>query len=138
MSTFGSVSAGTTIDKALVGLSNVDNTSDSSKPVSTAQATAIALKQALPVVQTATPTTASTVTINAATNVMCINPAGTLVALTISLPTASYDGQLLVIIFSQAVTTITLSGVSSLSALTTAALGLTRYLIYSSLLTKWC
>jgi hypothetical protein len=34
-----------TLDKAAVGLSNVDNTSDANKPVSTAQATAIALKQ---------------------------------------------------------------------------------------------
>lgn len=36
-----------TLDKAAVGLNNVDNTSDSNKPVSTAQATAIALKEAL-------------------------------------------------------------------------------------------
>lgn len=34
-----------TLDKTAVGLSNVDNTSDLSKPVSTAQATAIALKE---------------------------------------------------------------------------------------------
>ena len=34
-----------TLDKTAVGLSNVDNTSDASKPVSTAQATAIALKE---------------------------------------------------------------------------------------------
>jgi len=34
-----------TIDKASVGLGNVDNTSDANKPVSTAQAAAIALKQ---------------------------------------------------------------------------------------------
>lgn len=33
-----------TIDKTFVGLSNVDNTSDANKPVSTAQATAIGLK----------------------------------------------------------------------------------------------
>jgi len=34
-----------TLDKSAVGLSNVDNTSDANKPVSTAQATAIALKE---------------------------------------------------------------------------------------------
>jgi hypothetical protein len=34
-----------TLDKSAVGLANVDNTSDVNKPVSTAQATAIALKQ---------------------------------------------------------------------------------------------
>jgi hypothetical protein len=34
-----------TLDKSAVGLSNVDNTSDVNKPVSTAQATAIGLKQ---------------------------------------------------------------------------------------------
>jgi hypothetical protein len=34
-----------TLDKSAVGLGNVDNTSDVNKPVSTAQATAIALKQ---------------------------------------------------------------------------------------------
>ena len=34
-----------TLDKSAVGLSNVDNTSDVNKPVSTAQATAIALKE---------------------------------------------------------------------------------------------
>lgn len=34
-----------TLDKTAVGLANVDNTSDANKPVSTAQATAIALKE---------------------------------------------------------------------------------------------
>jgi len=34
-----------TLDKTAVGLSNVDNTTDANKPVSTAQATAIALKE---------------------------------------------------------------------------------------------
>ena len=34
-----------TIDKTFVGLDNIDNTSDANKPVSTAQATALALKQ---------------------------------------------------------------------------------------------
>ena len=38
-------SGNVTIDKTSVGLGNVDNTSDTNKPVSTAQATAIGLKQ---------------------------------------------------------------------------------------------
>jgi hypothetical protein len=37
----------TGITKAMVGLGNVDNTSDANKPVSTAQAAAIALKASL-------------------------------------------------------------------------------------------
>lgn len=38
-------SGGLTLDKSFVGLGNVDNTSDASKPVSTATAAALALKQ---------------------------------------------------------------------------------------------
>jgi hypothetical protein len=89
-------------------------------------------------IQTATPTTGQTVTITNTTNVMVINPAGTLVALTLSFPTGSYDGQSLVVIFSQAVTTVTLAGASLITTFSTAALGLTKYLTWSSALTKWC
>jgi hypothetical protein len=42
---FSELQAGETIDKADVGLSNVDNTADANKPVSDPQATAIGLKQ---------------------------------------------------------------------------------------------
>lgn len=41
--------AWTTLTKTMVGLPNVDNTSDASKPVSTAQQTALNLKQTIPV-----------------------------------------------------------------------------------------
>ena len=41
---FSELQSGETIDKADVGLPNVDNTSDADKPVSTAQATALGLK----------------------------------------------------------------------------------------------
>jgi hypothetical protein len=43
----GELESGDTIDKAIVGLGNVDNTSDANKPVSTLQATSIATKAAL-------------------------------------------------------------------------------------------
>jgi Major tropism determinant N-terminal domain len=52
-----------TADKALVGLSNVDNTSDANKPVSTAQQTALNLKANL-----ASPTFTGTVTLPSTTN----------------------------------------------------------------------
>jgi hypothetical protein len=52
-----------TADKALVGLGNVDNTSDAAKPVSTAQQTALNLKANL-----ASPTFTGTVTLPSTTN----------------------------------------------------------------------
>jgi len=52
-----------TLDKAAVGLANVDNTSDANKPVSTAQQTALNLKANL-----ASPTFTGTVTLPSTTN----------------------------------------------------------------------
>lgn len=117
-----------------VGLANVDNTADASKPVSTAQATAdtavqtaaasdattkAAAAQAasapLPIVTPSSPTTGQT--ISAATGksdeTLYITPAGTLLALTIALPTSANSrvGQTIRGFISQIITGLT-AGVS--------------------------
>lgn len=75
-------------------------------------------------VQYATPTTGQTVTAAATDNYILINPAGTLVALTVVLPPTPYDKQEVTIATSQIITGFTLTSAKSvLSALTTMALG---------------
>lgn len=138
MGKFGDVSATTTVDKTLVGLPNVDNVSNANAPVSSAQATAIALKQTLPVVQTVVPATGDTVSINVATNVFVVNPAAPLLTIFIVFPTGSYDGQQLTCIFPLAIVTVTVSGAALLTTLAGAGTGLIRILTWSTTLSKWC
>jgi hypothetical protein len=58
-----------------------------------------------------TPTTGTTVTIADTSDLAIINPAGTLAALTLTLPTCSsaYDGKLVGATFTQAITSLTVS-----------------------------
>lgn len=138
MANLGDVTANTPLDKTLVGLPNVDNVSNANAPVSTAQATAIGLKQTLPVVQTVVPATGDTVTINAATNVFVVNPAAPLLTLFIVFPTGAYNGQQLTCIFPLAIVTVTVSGAALLTTLAGAGTGLIRILTWSATLSKWC
>lgn len=79
------------LDRSDVGLGNVDNTSDANKPISTATQTVLDAKASLAIVTNSTPTTGQT--INASTGkldeTLYITPAGTLLALTVSLPTSA-------------------------------------------------
>lgn len=92
----------------------------------------------LTIVQEAAPLTGETVTITNTTTVLIVNPAGALLALTLNFPTGKYDGAGLEIIFTQAITTITTSGTTLLTALASSTLGLTRKFVWSSTLSKWC
>lgn len=74
-------------------------------------------------IQYATPTTGQTVTITGGVGVLLINPAGTLVALTVALPSSPADGQSIEIGSSQAITTLTVSNGTIIGTLTTLALG---------------
>jgi len=78
----------------------------------------------LPKKQIATPTTGQTVTIaNQDDDIrLVVNPAGSLLALTIAMPSAPKDGQMVVICCSQIITTLTMTTAGTiLGALTTLA-----------------
>lgn len=85
----GNGSALTGLTKSQVGLSNVDNTADSAKPVSTLQATAIALKSDLRIVSFPTPTTGQTQTFTTtkADHMIACNHIATIAAQTFVFPT---------------------------------------------------
>ena len=70
----------------------------------------------LPKVQYATPTTGQTVTVAAveADVRVIINPAGTLLALTVTMPTAPFTGQKVELCSTQAVTTLTMTAAGTI------------------------
>lgn len=72
-------------------------------------------------VQEVIPLTTNTVTISPSTTILIINPAGTLAALTLSMPTGSYDGQYLRITSRQILSVVTMSGATIVGTLTTIA-----------------
>lgn len=77
-----------------------------------------------PIIQTASPTTGQTVTIPDSSRdvLLYITPAGTLLAMTLALPSDSVSviGQVIRVFFSQAITTLTLANTTP--ALTTVVL----------------
>lgn len=91
-------------------------------------------------IQRAVPTTGQTVTIaNADVDIsLIIEPAGTLLALTVSMPSTPYDGQKVSLMSTQILTGLTLSGGTLVGALTTIAAvnGFASY-VYSSSQSKW-
>lgn len=91
----------------------------------------------LEAVQTAAPTTGQTVTVSAGISAIHINPAGTLAALTITLPSNPVNGQHLIIGTSQILTSLTINGGTIVGTLSTLALGGFAYFIYNSSATKW-
>lgn len=92
----------------------------------------------IPTIQYATPTTGQTVTATASGNVtLLINPAGTLLALTVALNGSPSDGDRLNIASSQAVTTLTMSGGTVIGPLTTAAIGTFATYMYSGSSSNW-
>lgn len=87
------------------------------------------------VTQYAQPTTGGSVTIAANTDVLVIDPAGTLATLTVVLPTG-IDGKDLVICSTQILTALTITG-TIVGTLTTMALGGYARFIYSASAAKW-
>lgn len=89
------------------------------------------------VVQYATPTTGSTVTVVTGTTALLLNPAGTLVALTVALPSSPVDGQSITIATSQILSALTVSGGTLVGTLTTMALGGFARLVYGATAGVW-
>jgi len=84
----GTQQIGSTV-KGLLGLNLIDNTSDINKPISTAQAAGINARIALDSTQNYT--SGSTMTVGNAVNVVQINPASVISALTITLPSTAHN-----------------------------------------------
>lgn len=87
-------------------------------------------------VQAVTPTTGQTIVVAAGTTALLINPAGTLAALTVTLPASPVDGQTITIATSQIITALTVNG-TKVGALTTLALGGYAYYVYGADGAKW-
>jgi hypothetical protein len=92
----------------------------------------------IPIPQEVAPTTGSTVTVNSnGFVVLLINPAGSLLALTIALPSSPTTGDRVEISSTQAITTVTMSGGTISGALTTlAASGKATY-VYGGSAATW-
>lgn len=89
-----------------------------------------------PQMQYAAPTTGQTVTAAAGVDRLLIDPAGTLVALTVVLPASPVDGQLFIIATSQIITSLTITG-TIIGSLSTLVLGGSARFIYSATAAKW-
>lgn len=92
----------------------------------------------IPTKQYATPTTGSTVNINTNGYVrLRLNPAGSLLALTLALPSSPSDGDTVEIASTQAVTTLTMSGGTIIGALTTLVVGTFAVYEFNSDSSQW-
>jgi len=78
--------------------------------------------QSQPVTPSA-PTTGQTVVMSTTQSLNIVNPAGTLASLTVTMPTNPVDGQVCQILFTQTITSLTLTGCTP--AITTVAAGTT-------------
>jgi hypothetical protein len=85
-----------------------------------------------------TPTTGSTITLSQSRHQkLIINPSGTLLALTVALPSSPNDGDVVNIASSQIITTFTLSNATIVGALTTLAVATFASYMYSATASKW-
>lgn len=92
----------------------------------------------IPTVQYAAPTTGQTITASSSANVfLMINPAGTLLALTLALPASPSDGDKLTFGSSQAVTGFTMSGGTIIGPLTTMAVATFASYVFSATSGSW-
>lgn len=92
----------------------------------------------VPTIQYAAPTTGSTVTIGSTGSTrLILNPAGTLVALTVAFPSTPSDGDYVSICSSQAITALTMSNGTVIGPLTTAAIGTFASYIYNATASSW-
>jgi hypothetical protein len=83
-----------------------------------------------------TPTTGNTIATNIYTDYI-INPAGTIAALTITLPSSPANNDKVYFTFTQAVTTITYSGGTAIGVPTSATAGQQFYLVYDLTTNTW-
>lgn len=92
----------------------------------------------VPATQYVTPLTATTVTVlsTGAINLM-INPAGTIAALTITMPSGPSDGDMVRIASTQIITVLTMNGGTIVLPLTTMALGAFAAYVFSSNSSNW-
>ena len=96
------------------------------------------MRSATPAVQYVAPTTGSTVNVATTGNiVLFINPAGSLLALTVTLPATPTNGDRVSIASSQVVTTLTMNGGTIIGALTTLAVASFAAYSYSSDASSW-
>lgn len=94
--------------------------------------------RSVPAVQYSAPTTGSTVTVNTNGFVrLLLNPAGALLALTITLPGSPSDGDVAELASSQAVTTLTMNGGTIIGPLTTLAIGTFAKYTFSTTAASW-
>lgn len=92
----------------------------------------------IPTVQYSTPTTGQTVNASTSGNVsLLINPAGSLLALTLALNPSPSDGDMLNIASSQIVTGFTMSGGTVIGALTSMAVATFARYQYSATAAVW-
>lgn len=92
----------------------------------------------VPITQYTTPATGATLTANDGANLkLIINPAGTILALTLALNASPADGDILSFCSSQAVTGFTMTGGTIVGPLTTLAIGTFASYIYNGTATKW-
>lgn len=107
----------------------------------TASSTAATALTALGVntaVQYGAPTTGSTVTATGGSNaILLLDPAGTLVALTVNLPSSPTSGDRITISSTQIITTLTIGNGTIVGTLTTLALGGFARYMYNSTASKW-
>lgn len=82
-----------------------------------------------------TPTSGQTVAMSTSTSNNIINPAGTLAALTVTLPASPVDGQVCRVLFTQTITALTLTGCTP--AITTANAGTTLTFRYRTASATW-
>lgn len=92
----------------------------------------------VPVVQYTTPATGDTISVGTTGFIrLLINPAGSLLALTVSLPSTPTDGDILQMSSSQIVTGLTMSNGTIIGALTTLAVATFAQYTYSGTASKW-
>ena len=92
----------------------------------------------IPSIQYTTPLTGGTINVNAGGYVkLLINPAGSLLALTIALPAAPSNGDVLELASSQAITTLTMSGGTIVGPLTAMAIGTFASYVFSTDADEW-
>jgi hypothetical protein len=87
-----------------------------------------------------TPLTGATDTMVDHDRVLIVKPAGTIAALTVVTPANPFDGQELILSFSQIVTALTMTiggGKSMVGALTAAAVGTSKRWVYNASDTTW-
>lgn len=94
--------------------------------------------RSVPVTQYVTPTTGSTVNVNSTGNItLLINPAGTLVSLTIAFPSGPSSDDVVTIASTQAITGLTMSNGTVVGALTTMAIGTFAKYQFNSTAAEW-